>query len=241
FSAQGVHFEFQSVYESFFSHGAKKRYVGRTAWPKEDLVVRGYETRRTDAFDYQSESLLEVFDLILKGDTAAAVARARELVQQCRRGEVKPEKLVIARSVRAEEEYNESTRDGLPFLRVFKRLKEEGYDVIPGMKVAWIVTNASESPQEVEPWIEGRRFDKTPDFGYYAERVAQTLARVTEVFDVDSDRLLGTARQHRLDGAPDGTPSAAPPDPATLETPVAKVGAKRGRSTKKRALSDFEP
>ncbi|HEV2429457.1 MAG TPA: DNA polymerase domain-containing protein, partial [Thermoplasmata archaeon] len=29
FSAQGVHFEFQSVYESFFSHGAKKRYVGR--------------------------------------------------------------------------------------------------------------------------------------------------------------------------------------------------------------------
>ena len=36
-----------------------------------------YETRRTDAFDYQSESLLEVFDLVLRGDTQAAVERAR--------------------------------------------------------------------------------------------------------------------------------------------------------------------
>ena len=33
---ESVAFEFQSVYESFFSHGAKKRYVGRTG-----LAARG--------------------------------------------------------------------------------------------------------------------------------------------------------------------------------------------------------
>ena len=45
FTHEGVTFEFQSVYEAFFSHGVKKRYVGRTAWPREELIVRGYETR----------------------------------------------------------------------------------------------------------------------------------------------------------------------------------------------------
>ncbi|MCI4358581.1 MAG: DNA polymerase II [Thermoplasmata archaeon] len=231
FTEAGVQFEFQTVYESLFSHGAKKRYVGRTAWPKEELVVRGYETRRTDAFDYQSESLLEVFELLLGSDTPAAVERARELVRRLKRGDVPMEKLVIARSVRAEEEYNESTRDGLPFLRVFKRLKEEGYDVIPGMKVAWIVTDANKSPQAVEPWIEGRPFPdgKGPDYAYYADRLAQTLARVTEVFGWDADRLLDAGRQHTLPGSSAGSDS--PPDAATLETPVASVGTSRRRGT----------
>jgi DNA polymerase I len=241
FTAAGVTFEFQSVYASLFSHGAKKRYVGKTVWPKEELVIRGYETRRTDAFDYQSESLLEVFDLVLNGATDRAVSRAREMVQQCRAGEVPPEKLVIARSVRAEEEYNESTRDSLPFLRVFRQLKEEGYDVIPGMKVAWIVTDARKSPQEVEPWIEGRPFTKTPDYSYYADRVAQTLARVTEVFDWDAAALLRGSHQQRLDGGEKPAPSGGPPTPvATLDTPVTSLGtpAKRRHTTK--ALSDFD-
>jgi DNA polymerase I len=244
FSATGVQFEFQSVYESLFSHGAKKRYVGRTVWPKEELVVRGYETRRTDAFDYQSESLMEVFDLVLKGDTDAAVQRARELVQKCKSKAVPKEKLVIARSVRAEEEYNESTRDGLPFLRVFKQLKAEGYDVIPGMKVAWIVTNARKSPQEVEPWIEGRPFTAEPDYDYYAERVAQTLARVTEVFDWDADRLLGGPQQQRLDQAGSEEEAPRPPPsppaaPAGLDTPLADVGKPKRRKTTSRSLGDF--
>ncbi|HZY91215.1 MAG TPA: DNA polymerase domain-containing protein [Thermoplasmata archaeon] len=240
FTQTGVTFEFQSVYEALFSHGAKKRYVGRTVWPKEELVIRGYESRRTDAFDFQSESLNEVFDLVLKGDSEAAVQRARELVRVCREGKVEPERLVIARSVRAEEEYNESTRDNLPFLRVFKQLKAEGYDVIPGMKVAWIVTDAGKTPQEVEPWIEGRPLTKPPDHEYYAERVAQTLARVTEVYNWDARALLGGNVQQRLDAhdaAGGGAPRRAP---ATLDTPVGELAkpAKRRHTTK--ALSEFE-
>ncbi len=239
FTEKGVQFEFQSVYEAFFSHGAKKRYVGRTVWPKEELVVRGYETRRTDAFDYQSEALLEVFELVLAGDTAAALERARELVRRLRRKEVPVEKLVIARSVRAEEEYNESTRDGLPFLRVFKQLKQEGYDVIPGMKVAWIVTNGRASPQEIEPWREGRPIPpgREPDYSYYADRVAQTLARVTEVWGWDTDRLLDGGRQRTL-SAPAGPPTGAEAA-ASLDTPVASVGASKARG-RTRALTEFE-
>lgn len=239
FTAAGVTFEFQSVYQSLFSHGAKKRYVGRTVWPKEELVIRGYETRRTDAFDFQSEALLEVFDLVLSGETDRAVQRSRELVLACQNGEVPVEKLVIARSVRAEEEYNEATRDALPFLRVFKQLKEEGYDVIPGMKVAWVVTDARKSPQQVEPWIEGRPFTRRPDYGYYADRVAQTLARVTEVFDWDASALLRGSHQKRLDALVEdpGPPPSGPT--AMLDTPVAEIS-KPGKRKRPTLLSDFE-
>ena len=240
FTHEGVTFEFQSVYESFFSHGAKKRYVGRTVWPNGETIVRGYETRRTDSFDYQSDALLEVFDLVLKGDTDGAVRRSRELVQAVRSKEVPPSRLVIARTVRAESEYNESTRDGLPFLRVYKRLREEGYDVIPGMRVAWIVTNSRKSPQEIEPWVEGRPFTAEPDWEYYADRVAQTLARVTEVFDWDAAALLRGSHQQRLgsEEEPAPAPSAAPA--ATLDTPLAELGKPAKRRATTRKLVDFE-
>ncbi|HLY76984.1 MAG TPA: DNA polymerase domain-containing protein, partial [Thermoplasmata archaeon] len=155
FTEKGVTFEFQSVYEALFSHGAKKRYVGHTLWPKDEVVIRGYETQRTDTFDFQSAALREVFDRILSGDTPATLIRARELVAELQEGKVPVERLVIARTVRPEEQYNASTRENLPFLRVFKQLQAEGFDVIPGMKVAWVVTNARKTPQEIEPWIEG--------------------------------------------------------------------------------------
>jgi DNA polymerase, archaea type len=242
FSREGMTFEFQSVYAMFFSHGAKKRYVGRTAWPTEDVVVRGYETRRTDAFDYQSEALLEVFDLVLRGDTEAAVRRSCELVQAVREHQVPPARLVIARTVRAEGEYNESTKEGLPFLRVYRRLKEEGYDVVPGMRVAWIVTDSHQSPQEVEPWVEGRTFSKEPDWGYYAERVAQTLARVTEVFEWDAAALLRGSRQlqQRLTDPEAATAHAPPGARAGLESPVTDLGTSNRRRQTTRSLSDWQ-
>jgi DNA polymerase, archaea type len=239
FTQEGAAFEFQSVYESFFSHGAKKRYVGKAVWPREEVVVRGYETRRTDAFDYQSEALLEVFDLVLRGDTDGAVRRSRELVGAVRGRQVPVDRLVIARTVRPESEYNESTRDALPFLRVYKQLRSEGYDVIPGMRVAWIVTDSRKSPQEVEPWVEGRPFTKEADWDYYADRVAQTLGRVTEVFDWDAAALLRGSHQRRL-GTKDPSIPADTGPPATLETPVSELGKPTKRRSTNKSLADFQ-
>jgi DNA polymerase, archaea type len=239
FTAAGATFEFQSVFETFFSHGAKKRYVGRAVWPREERIVRGYEARRSDAFDYQSEALLEVFDLVLKGETEAAVRRSRDLVQAVRRHEVPVERLVIARAVRDEGEYNASTRDALPFLRVFRQLRSEGYDVVPGMRVAWIVTDSRQSPQAVEPWIEGRPFTKEADWEYYAERLAQTLARVTEVFGWDATSLLRGSHQQRL-GGEEATPPPSDTPPATLDSPVEALGTPARRRSSTRSLSDWQ-
>ena len=242
FTREGVTFEFQSVYEAFFSHGVKKRYVGRTVWPREEVIVRGYETRRTDAFDYQSAALLELFELILKGDTEGAIRRSRELVAAVRNREVPVERLVIGRTVRSEDSYNESTKDSLPFLRVFKQLRAEGYDVIPGMRVSWIVTDSRKSPQEIEPWVDGRPFPKEPDWDYYADRVAQTLGRITEVFDWDAAALLRGSHQQRLGGGATVAPAAAvaPGPPATLDSPLAEVSKPVKRRGTTKSLADYD-
>jgi DNA polymerase, archaea type len=237
FTKEGVTFEFQSVYRAFFSHGVKKRYVGHSLWPKDEIVVRGYESRRTDAFDFQVDALNQVFDLVLQGNPQKALERSRELVKEVLSGSVPTERLVVARSVREEGQYNEATRDALPFLRAFRQLQQEGYDVIPGMKVAWIVTNANAKPQAIEPWIGGRTPKQTPDYRYYAERVAQTLARVTEVYEWDASELIEGKRrpkQQKLFDAPSEETTAPEPtaEPLTLDSPI--VGISEGPAPKRR-------
>jgi DNA polymerase I len=193
FTTGGAFLEFEKVMEPFFSHGAKKRYVGRSVWPAKELVVRGYEMRRTDSFDLQSEVLANVFEKVLDGDMPGAVAYTRSVVDDLLAGKVDPSKLVISRSVRDESQYKDSS--SMVNVRVSRMLKDLGYEVQPGMKVSWIVTNSKASPQEVEPWIEGREFSATPDYRYYATRLSATVARVTESLGWDEKFLMTGAQQ----------------------------------------------
>ncbi len=192
----GIVLEFEMVIDPLFTHGAKKRYVGMVVWPEKEMLVRGYETRRTDSFDLQTEALSEVFRRLLEGDIDGAVAYAREVVQKVRRGEVPVDKLVISRSVRDFSEYKNP--DSLPFVQAAKKMMKRGFPFRPGSKVSWVVTNDRKQPQEVEPYIPGVEFRAKPDYAYYARRLAHTLARVTEVFGVDESSLLRGTFQARL-------------------------------------------
>jgi DNA polymerase I len=97
-----------------------------------------------------------------------------------------------------------------------RKLEEMGEEFMPGMKVSWIVTDSKKSPMEVEPYVSGRPFDKRPDWEYYARRVAQTLAYITEVYGWDEKALFtGTqpAQQKSLDSgdfAAEASPSEGP-------------------------------
>ncbi|MCW6167112.1 MAG: hypothetical protein LVQ64_01525, partial [Thermoplasmatales archaeon] len=75
-----------------------------------------------------------------------------------------------------------------------------------------------------------------PDYAYYADRVAQTLARVTEVFGWDAVALLkGTRSTQRTLGetashdVPMDTDPAA--DSLTLDSPVSELGSPKRRRT----------
>jgi len=198
YSRYGGTMEFEKVMDPFFTHGAKKRYVGLVKWPEEKTLVRGYETRRTDSFDYQIEALEAVFDRILDGDTDGAIQLSKDYVERIRKGDVETSALVISRSVKDEKAY--ANPDGLVHVRAAKKLKALGEDFIPGMKVSYVIVESSgKSKQEPEPWLTGKPFDHKVDYEYYARRIAASLARVTEVFDWDEAALLRGARVTQQD------------------------------------------
>lgn len=180
---EGVIVEFEKVMDPLFSHGAKKRYAGRIVYPKSqegEVLIRGYEVRRTDSFDLQSASLSKVFDFVMDRDVEGAVEFRNEIVDKVKRGDqsIDIESLVISRSVKPFDQYKDEK--SLANVRVAKKLIEQGETFIPGMKVSWIVTNSKRSPQEVEPFIDGEKFNFRPDWDYYGRRVEETLDRVLE-------------------------------------------------------------
>jgi DNA polymerase I len=198
YSRYGGTLEFEKILDPFFTHGAKKRYVGRVLWPEEKTLVRGYETRRTDSFDYQIEALENIFDSILEGDTDSAIQSSKEYVERIRNGDVDTSALVISRSVKDRKSY--ANPDGLVHVRAADKLKALGEDFVPGMKVSYVIVESSgKSKQEVEPWLTGKPFEHKVDYEYYARRVAASLARVTEVFDWDEAALLRGARVTQQD------------------------------------------
>ena len=198
FSSGNIVLEFEKVMNPFFSHGMKKRYVGRMVWPRSEMIIRGYEMRRTDSFDLQSETLQTVFEKILDGDNEGAVAYTKDVIERLMNGEIDPARLVISRSVKDESQYKQS--DSMINVRVARKLKDMGYEVVPGMKVSWIITDSKSSQQKFEPWIQGRGLPENvrPDYKYYATRVAATVSRVTDSFGWDEKKLVADGSQRTL-------------------------------------------
>ena len=198
YSAEGRQLEFEKIMEPLFSHGKKKRYVGRVAWPKEELLIRGYEVRRSDSFDLQSRLLTELFEKILDEKNDEAVALVRKTVRDTISGKADVADLVISRSCKGFDKYE--SPDRMANVSAAKKMIEMGYDFIPGMKVSWIVTDSSVTPQAVEPYISGAEFKGKPDHKYYAERLANMASRVTEVFGwSEKDLMLGSQQATLFD------------------------------------------
>ena len=216
---EGVTVEFEKVMDPLFSHGAKKRYAGRIVYPesqKGEILVRGYEVRRTDSFDLQSEALSKVFDLVLSRNIEGAVEYKRDIVERIRRGDpsIEVEKLVISRTVKDFKSYKEEK--SLANVRVAKMLMERGETFIPGMKVSWIVTNSRKTPQEVEPYIDGVPFQGKPDWEYYARRVEETLDRVLE--GIAEDYVSSESQVNLLNFRDSGSPGGHMPGESTGES-----------------------
>ncbi|MGE4274932.1 MAG: DNA-directed DNA polymerase [Candidatus Methanomethylophilaceae archaeon] len=228
FSREGGQLEFEKIMEPLFSHGKKKRYVGNVVWPHTEMLIRGYEVRRTDSFDLQSEMMTRVFELILSEKEEEAVAYVRKEIQRTLEGDVDPEMLVISRSCKEFDSYKEP--DSMANVQTAKKMIAMGYEFIPGMKVSWVVTNSKRTPQEVEPFIPGRSFDAKPDYRYYAERLAHTISRVTEVFGwSEEDLMLGSQQATLFNQDFQGRAPEPSPAPERKET----------KAMKKPSLLDF--
>ena len=234
FSKDGGTLEFEKILEPLFSHGRKKRYVGKILWPKkeDELLVRGYEIRRSDSFDLQSNLLMELFNCILEEKNDEALALVRKTVQDTLAGKVPVSELVISKGCKGLDAYENPER--MANVQAAKKLIEMGYDFIPGMKVSWIVTDSASTPQKVEPYISGVEFTAKPDYKYYAERISQTASRITEVFGWDEkDIMMGSQQATLFDGVFDKPSTKKKDDQKDTEAP------KPPPKSKNMKLTDF--
>ena len=233
FSKNGKTLEFEKLMDPLFSHGKKKRYVGRIIWPEkqEELLVRGYEIRRSDSFNLQSQMLTDLFEKILDEKNDEALALVRDTIRDTMDGKVDPSQLVISRSCKSPDSYKNPDR--MANVQAARKMTAMGYNFIPGMKASWIVTDANAKPQTVEPYISGVPFTEKPDYGYYAERLAQMASRVTEAFGWSEDDLMAGSKQKTLfDIAPNDNSPKVPK--ASVKKDTAPKSTKKATS-----LDDF--
>ena len=205
FTREGAELEFETALSAFFSHGAKKRYVGRVIWPREELLIRGYEVRRTDSFSILSKTMTEMFELILEGDEDAAINLAKSVITDVHQGNVPTSDLIVSRSCKGSWDKKSgkwvfdkiyANPDSLPYVRAAKERISRGLQFTPGMKVGYIVTNSKSSPMEVKAWLVDEIGDEPPkpDPQYYVNRLAKSLGRITSALKFDESQLKDYAK-----------------------------------------------
>ena len=208
FTKEGAELELETALSAFFSHGAKKRYVGRVVWPREEMLIRGYEVRRTDSFALLTRTMTEMVEMILDGEEWAAVEMTKSVIDDVKARRVDAADLVISRSCKGtlrrdgtvdfSKVYNNP--NGLPYVRAAKKRIERDLPFTPGMKVGYVVTNAKNSPMDVEPWLVDEIGEDPPRYDpeYYARRLATALGRITEAFGWGDTELMSGSRQQTL-------------------------------------------
>ena len=99
--------------------------------------------------------------------------------------------LVISKTVNLKRKY--VNEDNQAHLQAYKKYIETGRPFVSGMKISFIVTDANKSPMVVEPYIPEDECPE-PDYNYYADRLAKSLSRITDVFDWDEKALKAGKR-----------------------------------------------
>ena len=213
YTRDSAELEFERGLSVFFSHGAKKRYIGHVVWPTVEMLVKGYETQRTDSFPYLTATMKEVFKFALADRGAELVAYAKARVSALKRCEVPAREVVLAKSckgrvlknpVKSEQDVDFSkdyvNPDSMAQVRVAKARIDLGLGFTSGMKVSFLVTNANQRPMHVAPWLDDMDGSSEPSYDgqFYAERLASALGRITEVFDWDAKDLLTGNKQTTL-------------------------------------------
>jgi DNA polymerase I len=195
YSKDSAVLEYEKGLSVFFSHGAKKRYVGQVVWPNEEMLIRGYETQRTDSFSYLTKTMKELFSYALEDEGDELVKCALERVKALKENQVDTTELILAKSCKGHVNKDGSIDfskhyarpDSMAQVRVARARIKIGLGFTSGMKVSYVVTDASVSPMKVEPWLENEQEGgiSAYDGRFYAERLAAALGRITEAFGIN--------------------------------------------------------
>ena len=208
YSRDAAVLEFEKGLSVFFSHGAKKRYVGQVVWPKEEMLIRGYETQRTDSFAFLVETMHTILEHALADEGEALIAHALAQVAALKEGAVEADRLILAKSCKGKVKRDGTVDfsdayanpDSMAQVRAARQRLALGLPFTSGMKVSFVVTDAGRRPMEVAAWLEEQENGGVAayDGRFYAERLAGALGRITEAFGWTAEDLMRGSRQTSL-------------------------------------------
>ena len=208
YSKDSAILEYEKGLSVFFSHGAKKRYVGQVVWPNEEMLIRGYETQRTDSFSYLTNTMKQMFTFALADEGEELVKCALDRVKALKDNKVDATELILAKSCKGrvnkdgtvDFSKNYAKPDSMAQVRVAKARIALGLGFTSGMKVSYVVTDASVSPMTVKPWLETEEGGGITGYDgrFYAERLAAALGRITEAFGWNAKELIAGNKQTSL-------------------------------------------
>ena len=208
YSKDSAILEYEKGLSVFFSHGAKKRYVGQVVWPNEEMLIRGYETQRTDSFSYLTKTMKQLFTFALADEGEELVKCALDRVKALKENKVDATELILAKSCKGRVNKdgsidftkNYAKPDSMAQVRVAKARIALGLGFTSGMKVSYVVTDASVSPMTVKPWLESEENGGITEYDgrFYAERLAAALGRITEAFGWNAKELIAGNKQTSL-------------------------------------------
>ena len=196
FSVGEAELEFEKIMDPLFAIGKKKRYCGRIIWPEKSFIVRGFQNRRGDSFDYVSKSLDQVFDLIGEKEYKSAGALIKSKLKTLSAQEVPKEELVISKTVKEESVYDDANK--MANVQAARKLRALGLVVPANTKVDYIVTDAVTTPQVVEPYHPSLQNNMTPDWEYYKERFITTFIDIADVLGISELELRKNQQQTSL-------------------------------------------
>ena len=172
------------------------------------MLIRGYETQRTDSFAYLTKAMKQLFTYALADQEQEIVSCALERVKALKNNEVDPTELILAKSCKGQVKKdgsvdfskNYANPDSMAQVRVAKARIALGLGFTSGMKVSYVVTDASRSPMVVEPWLESEEDGGIGQYdgNFYAERLAAALGRITEAFGWNAKELIAGNKQSSL-------------------------------------------
>lgn len=228
-----VELEFEKIYAPLFQGFAKKRYVGMCYPIKVDedgnpfagdpyIDTKGFETQRSDSFDFLTETMEQMFELILNGHPDEARRLGARNAQRLKAGEISPKQLILSKGARGISEDDYASPDSLVWVQAARKMVAEGLDItLPG-KVAYIVVDdgckvgkkgkpvkIQGKRIEVTPVVEGRPLP-VPMLRYYLKRTVTALTRISEVLiEVQQAQKDTEGKDERGDEAVGGDAAAA--------------------------------
>jgi len=176
------------------AYGAKKKYALIDSEGK--IHIKGFETVRRNWSDVAKETQEEVLTIILKDNNPDKALRyVRNVVDDLREKRVPVEKVTIHTQLQKEIKSYASIG---PHVAIAKRLEEQGYDIVPGMVIEFVVTEGkgrigdkAKLPSE----IENNKYDSE----YYVNnQVIPAVDKIFEVLGYSKDDLASHKEQSNL-------------------------------------------